>query len=77
MGEKGLVCELGLVLLLDPVSGLMVAYFMTMILSISCVSARGKGEKVTDVCGQHMYTLTWQLLNVGVHPRRPRSAPQM
>ena len=65
-----LVCELGLVLLADPVSGLVVAYCILQDHDIKHFLCFSLGEfaladEVTDAQGQCIYTLIWKLLNIG------------
>ena len=69
LGKEGLVCKLGLVLLADPVSGLVVANYMLqdhdfkhfLYISLGELTLR---DEVTYAHGQHMYTLVWVLPNV-------------
>ena len=69
MGEKGLLGELGLVLLEDPVSGLMESHCMLQDHDFEHLLGLGMGEfvlgdKVIDVLGQCMYTFAWKLPNI-------------
>ena len=70
LGEQGLVGEPRLVLLADPVSGLMEMHCVLQDHDFKHFLHLGMGEfvlgnKVTDAHRQHMYTLTRELPDIG------------